>query len=134
MLTLRNKRMQPQAKQWPPGASKARHIPYGGSSAQLTVALGCSDTEQNPEVGERPLLPAVFATQFGDQGLTGKAHILSFPIDNVKLCVRSHHHSRGRDRMLSKLTESPTHGQPRLQSKLCEKPSKIKNDTHTKTT
>lgn len=55
MLTLKNTRMQPQAEQWPPGAGNARHIPYGGSSAQLTLALGFSDSKQPPELGEQPL-------------------------------------------------------------------------------
>lgn len=32
--------------------------------------------------------------------------------------------------MLSKLTEPPAHGQPRLQSKLCQQTNKINNNTH----
>lgn len=127
MLTLKNTRMQPQAKQCPPGASKARHIPYGGSSAQLTQSSLQAGRAASALLSH--LLPAVFAMQFGDQGLMGKAHILNFPIDNVKLCVRSHHHSRGRDRMLSKLTEPLAHGQPSYRVSSVNKQTKSKT-TH----
>lgn len=71
MLALKNTMMQSQAKQWPPGASKARYIPYGGNSTQLTLALECSDTRQPPELCVREALvllshlSAVLVMQFG---------------------------------------------------------------------